>query len=95
MKESKGKRRTKLRIQPDWRWITSVFGATIGISAAMSLVSNGLLSGSGIAVSFLILMVIILLGIVFDIIRRGPVTAAEERPFHSMAAKKVRRRRRR
>ncbi|HIQ69100.1 MAG TPA: hypothetical protein IAA67_02050 [Candidatus Avoscillospira stercorigallinarum] len=88
MKESKGKRRTKLRIQPDWRWITSVFGATIGISAAMSLVSNGLLSGSGIAVSFLILMVIILLGIVFDIIGVA-VTAAEERPFHSMAAKKV------
>ena len=75
MKESKGKRRTKLRIQPDWRWITSVFGATIGISAAMSLVSNGLLSGSGIAVSFLILMVIILLGIVFDIIGVA-VTAA-------------------
>lgn len=88
MKESKVKRRKKLRIQPDWRWITSVFGATIGISAAMSLVSNGLLSGSGIAVSFLILLLIILLGIVFDIIGVA-VTAAEEQPFHSMAAKKV------
>lgn len=88
MKENKPKHGQKLRIKPDWRWITSIFGATIGISAAMSLISNGLLSGSGTGVSFLILLAIILLGIVFDIIGVA-VTAAEEKPFHSMAAKKV------
>ena len=47
-----------------------------------------MLSGGGLILSFAVLLVIILIGILFDIIGVS-VTAAEEKPFHSMAAKKV------
>ena len=40
------------------------------------------------AVAFLILLAIVLLGIIFDIIGVA-VTSADEKPFHSMAARKV------
>ena len=40
------------------------------------------------AVAFVILLLIVLIGIVFDVIGVA-VTAADEKPFHSMAARKV------
>ena len=43
---------------------------------------------SGMAVAFLILLIIVLIGILFDIIGVA-VTSADEKPFHSMAARKV------
>lgn len=88
MQQNQGKKSQKLKIKPDWHWITTIFGTTIGISAAMSFFSNEILSGGGLILSFAVLLVIILIGILFDIIGVS-VTAAEEKPFHSMAAKKV------
>lgn len=88
MQQNQGKKSQKLKIKPDWHWITTIFGTTIGISAAMSFLSNEILSGGGLILSFAVLLVIILIGILFDIIGVS-VTAAEEKPFHSMAAKKV------
>ncbi len=86
---SRGKRNSKhIRIKPDWKWITTIFGITIGISAAMSFLSNEVLSGGGLILSFTVLLAIVLLGIVFDIIGMA-VTAADEKPFHSMASKKM------
>ena len=46
------------------------------------------MSGSGIVSAFLILLAIILIGIIFDIIGMA-VASADEKPFHSMAARKV------
>jgi len=83
--KKKGK---KIKIKPDWKWIITIFSTTIGISAAMSLLSNELLSGSGLALSFVVLLAIVLIGVIFDIIGMA-VTAAGEKPFHAMAAKKV------
>ena len=88
MQQNQGKKSQKLKIKPDRHWITTIFGTTIGISAAMSFLSNEMLSGGGLILSFAVLLVIILIGILFDIIGVS-VTAAEEKPFHSMAAKKV------
>ena len=83
----KRQKKTKLKIKPDWKWTGVIFASTIGISATMSFLSNELLSGGGLALSLLVLFAIILIGIVFDIIGVA-VTAAEEGPFHSMAARK-------
>lgn len=80
-------KKTKLKIRPDWKWIATIFCSTIAISAIMSFLSNEVLSANGLAISMAVLLVIILIGIIFDIIGVA-VTAAEERPFHSMAAKK-------
>lgn len=88
MKAKGKKHRKRIRIKPDWRWISTIFGVTVGISATMSFLSNEILSENSLGFSFVVLLLIILLGIIFDIIGVA-VTAADEKPFHSMAAKKV------
>lgn len=86
--KNRKKKKTAIQITPDWKWISTTFGMTIGISSAMSFLSNEILSAGSMALSFVVLLAIVLVGIVFDIIGMS-VTAAEEKPFHSMAAKKV------
>lgn len=88
VKPDRIKKKKKIRLEPEWKWITTIFGVTIGISATMSFVSNEVLSASGMALSFVVLLAIILIGVLFDIIGVA-VTAADEKPFHSMASKKV------
>ena len=65
-----------------------IFVITMVISAAMSFISSRLLGNAGMAVSFLILICIVAIGIVFDIIGVA-VTACPEAPFHAMASRKV------
>ena len=50
--------------------------------------SRNFLEGAGLVEAFLVLLLIVALGIVFDIIGVA-VMSAEEKPFHAMAAKKV------
>lgn len=69
-------------------WVVTIFFVTILISGTISLLSDEIMSRSGMAVAFLILLVIILVGIFFDVIGVA-VTSADEKPFHSMAARKV------
>ena len=70
------------------RWVISIFLITIFVSGAISLLSDLLMENSSMAVAFLILFLIILIGIVFDIIGMA-VASADEKPFHAMAARKV------
>ena len=70
------------------RWVVTIFFVTICVTGIISLLSDFVMSVSGIIVAFAILMVIILVGIIFDIIGVA-VTSADEKPFHSMAARKV------
>lgn len=70
------------------RWVLTIFFVTILISGAISLISEEIMAVSGMAVAFVILLAIILVGILFDIIGVA-VTSADEKPFHSMAARKV------
>ena len=70
------------------RWVVTIFLVTIFVSGAISMISDEIMESSGMVVAFLILFAIILLGIVFDIVGVA-VTSADEKPFHSMAARKV------
>lgn len=70
------------------RWVVTIFFTTIVISGMISLISDEVMGSSSLPVAFLILLVIILVGIVFDIIGMA-VATADEKPFHSMAARKV------
>ena len=70
------------------RWVVTVFVVTMIVSGTISLVSDVVMERSSMAVAFLILLMIILVGIVFDIVGMA-VASADEKPFHSMAAKKV------
>ena len=70
------------------RWVTSIFFATIAISAAISLVSDFVMGRSSMAVAFLILLMIVFIGILFDVVGMA-VATADEKPFHAMASRKV------
>lgn len=70
------------------RWVVTIFIVTILISGTISFVSDRIMESSTMPVAFLILFVIVLVGIIFDIIGVA-VTSADEKPFHSMAARKV------
>ena len=52
------------------------------------MVSDEIMARSGMVMAFIILLAIVLIGIIFDIIGVA-VTSADEKPFHSMAARKV------
>ena len=52
------------------------------------MISDEIMAVSSIGVAFVILLTIVLVGILFDIVGVA-VTSAEEKPFHSMAARKV------
>ncbi len=70
------------------RWVMVIFLVTIVVSATISFVSEEIMAVSGMAFAFVILLVIVLVGIMFDVIGVA-VTSADEKPFHSMAARKV------
>ena len=75
------KRRTR-------NWVITIFFATIAISATISLVSDFVMGKSSMIVAFLILLMIVFIGIIFDIVGMA-VATADEKPFHAMAARKV------
>ena len=70
------------------RWVVTIFLVTIFVSGAITLISDEIMSKSGIITSFVILLIIVFVGIIFDVIGVA-VTSADETPFHSMAARKV------
>ena len=70
------------------KWVISILFMTILISGTISLLSDLVMENSNMAVAFIILLLIIVVGIIFDIIGMA-VASADEKPFHSMAARKV------
>ena len=69
-------------------WVITIFFMTIAISGTISLLSDTVMESSSMAVAFVILLMIIVVGIIFDIIGMA-VASADEKPFHAMAARKV------
>ena len=70
-----------------YRWALTAFLMAVALSAVLTLASEAMLDGAGMVVALLILLLFIGLGIVFDILGVA-VTAADPRPFHSMASHK-------
>lgn len=70
------------------RWVVTIFLVTIFVSGLITFLSDILMEVSTMIVAFLILLVIILIGILFDIVGMA-VATADEKPFHSMAARRV------
>ena len=87
MKKNKNPKAEKKKETSQYRWATTVFLLAVALSAALSLASESMLSGAGVVAALLILGAFIALGIAFDILGVA-VTAADPRPFHSMAAHK-------
>ena len=69
------------------RWVVTIMTVSFVLSVVMSYISNEALNSAGTILSFVVLFFFIGLGIVFDMIGVA-VTAADPKPFHSMAAHK-------
>lgn len=85
------KKNAKKKAKPEkssGRWAIQVFIMAVALSAVLSFASDRALDGAGLAAAFIVLLAFILLGIFFDIIGVS-VTAADMKPFHSMAARKT------
>ena len=82
------KKQKKPKKHSNARWIVTIFFVAVLISSAISFLSSSVMEDAGIVEAFIVLLIIVLLGIVFDIVGVA-VMSAGEKPFHSMAAKKV------
>ena len=82
---NKGKSKSKNKKKSGCSWALRVFLLAVALSALLSFFSSTALEGTGYAVAIIVLAVFIALGIVFDMIGVA-VTAADPKPFHSMAA---------
>lgn len=70
------------------KWVFTVGIITLILAIIFSIVSENLVSKLNATFSLLILVLIILLGIFFDIIGIA-VTKADEKPFHAMASRRI------
>ena len=70
------------------KWIVSVFVMTFILSIAFSFISTNAISNLSLFPAILILLLVIIIGIMFDIIAVA-VTVANEDEFHAKASKRV------
>ena len=78
----------KDKAKPDFKWILTIMVLSFVISLVFSLASEVALPNVPVIVGIIIVILFILLGIIFDMIGVA-VTSADEKPFHSMNARKV------
>ncbi|SHH76690.1 hypothetical protein SAMN02745135_02026 [Caloranaerobacter azorensis DSM 13643] len=83
---SVNKKRKKSGYNIKWILVISVW--TFLLATLVSLLSENLMRNLDLLTATIVLNLIILLGVIFDIIGTA-VTAADEKPFHSMASNKV------
>lgn len=69
-------------------WILIITLAAFFSSTLISMISSKILQNVSIVIAFVILFIVIVVGVVFDMIGIA-VTAADEKPFHAMASRKV------
>lgn len=71
------------------KWVIKITLASIFISAFFTLISSQVLEDAGLILAFIVLLIFIMIGVVFDIIGMA-VASASEVPFHSMASHRER-----
>lgn len=86
----KNRKKQKIRLwdMVNWKWVGTITALSFLISLSMSYLSSEALKTVSNAAAFLILLLFIAIGILFDIIGVA-ATSTTEKELHSMAAKKV------
>lgn len=70
------------------RWLLLIFISTFALSAVFNMLSTELVENvNNIIISVIVLIIVVLVGVAFDMIGTA-VTAADEVPFHAMASDK-------
>jgi hypothetical protein len=70
------------------KWIITITTVSFLLSASLSFASSNALKNVNNVFALLIVLVIIFIGIIFDMVGIA-VTAADEAPFHAMASRKM------
>lgn len=78
----------KLPFDKSINWSVAIAVITFVLAALFSIVSNSILNEVDWVTGLLVVLVIVLIGIIFDMIGIAS-TAADPVPFHSMASRKV------
>lgn len=84
-----GKKPVKNKKLINYQWIAKITITTFFISLVFSLLSETMIPNVNIFISIILVLLFIGLGILFDIVGVS-ITVADEKTFHSMAAKNVR-----
>ncbi len=79
---------TKQKDKKKTKWVMKIAFLSFFLSLAFSVLSELLIARSPLFIAFLLWIVIIFIGIFFDILGTA-VTATNEAPFHAKASKKV------
>ena len=79
----------KKKIQPWWVWPVKILVITLFLSLTFSVLSELLMSNVGIAVSVIVIVFLLALGIISDMIGVA-TTACQIEPFAAMRSRKVR-----
>ncbi len=83
------KKKAEHRQLVDLKWIFTITITAFLISLVFSFVSETLIPNINIFFSIILVLIVILIGVVFDMVGIS-TTSADVKTFHSMAAKKVR-----
>lgn len=81
-------KKNKKKKQNRTKWIITVMIVSFILSIIFSSLSEIIIPNINIFFGILLIVIFIFIGILFDMIGVA-ITAAEEKPFHSMASKKV------
>ena len=81
-------KKVKKKSNIDYKWMITITVLSFVISFAFSLFSELTLPKAGVVLGTVLVFLFIFIGIIFDIIGVA-VSTAEEKPFHSMSARKV------
>lgn len=82
------KKEEKIYIKYNFRWVFLISIWTFILAAFFSVISENVIKNINTLMAFIVLIFIIFIGIFFDAIGIA-VTAAEEKPFHAMAANRI------
>ena len=85
---AKGKNRPNKQRRKVTRWILIILLWTFALAAFLSFISETILKSVNLIVAFVLLIIVIFIGLLFDLIGVA-VTACSEVPFIAMTSKKI------
>ena len=78
----------KFSFKDSLRWSLIISFVTLILSAILSISSTMVLAGVGWGIGMIVVFIIVIIGVFFDMLGLA-AAAAEEKPFHSMAAERL------
>lgn len=89
-KNNESGKNKKMKIMKEYniKWVLNITIITFILAVFISFASEAILRNTKVYIAFTILIVIVFLGIISDLIGIA-VATADEKPFHSMASKKI------